>query len=111
MHEVLLRCVGLYGMVWMIVIFICSLRYGFGDRKYIQILVRQLAKNPNWYLEDRGSIIISGISAAGIFFIYTITYPLIVHRSVKRGFKVDIMMWLHWLWWVCIIVPWSQIMQ
>ncbi|WP_038182186.1 hypothetical protein [Vibrio rhizosphaerae] len=109
MYEIILRGIGIYALVWMIVIFICSLRYSFGDREHIQVLVRKLAKNPRWYLEDRGFLVISGMSAAGIFFMYTMIYPLIVHRSIKRGYKMDLMMWLHWLWWVCFLFPWSYV--
>ncbi|SJN53566.1 hypothetical protein VR7878_00384 [Vibrio ruber DSM 16370] len=100
MNEVISRCLGLFGMVWMIVFFICSLRYSFGDRKHVQTLVRKLARNPNWYLEDKGIIMISGISAGGLLAIYSFIYPFVVRRSVKRGYKLDIMMWLHWLWWM-----------
>ncbi|MDW6092221.1 hypothetical protein SBX64_06640 [Vibrio rhizosphaerae] len=100
MYEELIIYIAFYSLFWAIVFFICMMRYSFGDRKHVHTLIRKLAKDPDWYLKDDGvmSILISGMSAGGFLVIYSFIYPLVVHRSFKRGYKIDIMMWLHWLW-------------
>ncbi|WP_059122437.1 hypothetical protein [Vibrio sp. MEBiC08052] len=103
MSDVFLYSIGFYGLFWAIVFVFCTFRYSFGERKHINALVSKLAKNPRWFLEDRGSIVISGISAGGVFSIYCIIYPFVVHRSIRRGYKMELMKWLHWLWWLTII--------
>jgi HEPN domain-containing protein len=84
MSGIILKCLGLYGMIWMIVIFICSLRYSFGDREHIQILVRKLAKNPRWYLADRGSIVIARrVASAPLgLIVHTLNE---VHQQLRQG--------------------------
>ncbi len=105
MYEIILRYIAIFGLVWGIVFFVCMMRYSFGDRERIYQLIRKLAKDPQWYFNKDSVmfVLISGMSAGGVFAIYSILYPFIVHRSIKRGYKVDVMMCLHWLWWLTII--------
>ncbi|SJN53564.1 hypothetical protein VR7878_00383 [Vibrio ruber DSM 16370] len=111
MYEIILRGISIYALVWMIVFFICMMRYSFGDREHVYMLIRKLAKDPQWYFNKNSVMftLISGMSAGGVLVIYSLIYPFIVHRSIKRGYKMDLMMWLHWLWWVCFLFPWSYV--
>ncbi len=102
MIDTLLIFVGGFGLIWGMVYFFQSLIYSFGDRKHVNYLVDNLAKEPKIFKEKHYVSMVS-IGAGGLLIIFGLVYPFIRHRRRDKKLSFDVFMWLNWIFSVTVI--------
>lgn len=84
---------------WMFVLFYHTIVLAFGDRKHVNKLIDDLAKNPEEFKEKK-ILATEGMGASGLLLVFSAIYPFIRHRRRNRSWRFDLFMLLNWLYLV-----------
>lgn len=87
---------GLIFFTWILIYFYHLVVYSLGDKKHINQLVDDLAKEPRIFKKKHYISMVS-IGAGGLFSYFCIVYPFIRHRRRNKKVTFDLFMWLNWL--------------
>jgi hypothetical protein len=93
------QCVGVFFLVWMFVYFYHLIIYSLGDKKHVNDLVDNLAKNPEKF-KKKNNIAMVSIGAGGVFSYFCLVYPFVRHRRRNKKFLNDMFMTLNWLFFM-----------
>ncbi len=93
---------GLLFFVWAGVYFYHLVVYSLGDKKHINQLVDNLAKEPKSF-KDKNYIAMNSMAAGGLFSYFCLVYPLVRHRRREKKCSSDIFMFLNWLFFMVVL--------
>ncbi|MFW7525447.1 hypothetical protein ACODM8_15110 [Vibrio ostreicida] len=97
---------GLLFFAWGGVYFYHFVVYSLGDKKHINQLVDNLAKEPESF-KSKNYIAMNSMGAGGLFSYFCVVYPLVRHRRREKKCSSDIFMCINWLFFMtafCISV-------
>lgn len=94
---------GLMFFTWILIYFYHLVVYSLGDKKHINQLVDDLAKEPEIFKKKHYISMVS-IGAGGLFSYFCIVYPFIRHRRRNKKITFDLFMWLNWVFFIVVIV-------
>ncbi|WP_245798202.1 hypothetical protein [Vibrio ostreicida] len=80
--------------------------YSLGDKKHINQLVDNLAKEPESF-KSKNYIAMNSMGAGALFSYFCMVYPLVRHRRREKKCSSDIFMCLNWLFFMtafCILL-------
>ena len=93
---------GLLFFVWGGVYFYHLIVYSLGEKKHINQLVDNLAKEPESF-KEKNNIAMNSIGAGGLFSYFCLVYPLVRHRRKTKKRSSDVFMFLNWLFFMTVL--------
>ncbi|MDA0116910.1 hypothetical protein [Vibrio sp. T11.5] len=93
---------GLLFFVWGGVYFYHLVVYSLGDKKHINQLVDNLAKEPQRF-KSINDIAMNSVGAGGLFSYFCLIYPFIRHRRREKKRSFDVFMGLNWVFFMTIL--------
>ncbi|HHC7270921.1 TPA: hypothetical protein ACN30M_004786 [Vibrio parahaemolyticus] len=93
---------GLLFFVWGGVYFYHLVVYSLGDKKRINQLVDNLAKEPESF-KSKNYIAMNSMGAGGLFSYFCLVYPFVRHRRREKKWSSDIFMCLNWLFFMTVL--------
>lgn len=103
MIEDMVSYIALFALVWMFPFGYHLIVYSLGDKKNINQLVDDLAKEPETF-KNKHYISMVSIGAGGLFSYFCLIYPFIRHRRKNKKITFDLFMWLNWVFFIVVIV-------
>lgn len=103
MIEDMVSYIALFALAWMFPFGYHLIFYSLGDKKNINQLVDDLAKEPEMFKKKHYISMVS-IGAGGLFSYFCLIYPLIRHRRKNKKITFDLFMWLNWIFFIVVIV-------
>lgn len=99
---ILKSLIGLLFFAWAIVYFYHLVVYSLGDKKHINQLVDNLAKEPESF-KSKNYIAMNSMGAGGLFSYFCLVYPLVRHRRREKNCSSDVFMFLNWLFFMTVL--------
>ena len=103
MIEDMVSYIALFALAWMFPFGYHLIFYSLGDKKNINQLVDDLAKEPEIFKKKHYISMVS-IGAGGLFSYFCLIYPFIRHRRKNKKITFDLFMWLNWVFFIVVIV-------
>ena len=103
MIEDMVSYIALFALAWMFPFGYHLIVYSLGDKKNINKLVDDLAKEPEMFKKKHYISMVS-IGAGGLFSYFCLIYPFIRHRRKNKKITFDLFMWLNWVFFIVVIV-------
>ena len=103
MIEDMVSYIALFALAWMFLFGYHLIIYSLGDKKHINKLVDDLAKEPEIFKKKHYISMVS-IGAGGLFSYFCLIYPFIRHRRKNKKITFDLFMWLNWVFFIVVIV-------
>jgi len=100
--DTLISSAAMFSLVWMFVYFYHLVVYSLGDKKYINQLVDNLAKEPESF-KSKNYIAMNSMGAGGLFLYFCLVYPLVRHRRREKKCSFDVFMFLNWLFFITVV--------
>lgn len=94
--------IGLLFFAWALVYFYHLVVYSLGDKKHINQLVDNLAKEPESF-KSKNYIAMNSMGAGGLFLYFCLVYPLVRHRRREKKCSFDVFMFLNWLFFITVV--------
>lgn len=94
--------IGLVFFAWTLVYFYHLVVYSLGDKKHINQLVDNLAKEPESF-KRLNYIAMNSMGAGGLFSYFCLVYPLVRHRRREKNCFSDVFMFLNWLFFMVVL--------
>ncbi|CED57669.1 membrane protein [Aliivibrio wodanis] len=103
MIENIVSYLALFALIWIFPFGYHLIIYSLGDKKHINQLVNDLAKEPETFKKKHYISMVS-IGAGGLFSYFCLIYPFIRHRRKNKKITFDLFMWLNWVFFIVVIV-------
>lgn len=103
MIENIVSYLALFALIWIFPFGYHLIIYSLGDKKHINQLVNDLAKEPETFKKKHYISMVS-IGAGGLFSYFCLIYPFIRHRRKNKKITFDLFMWLNWVFFIVLIV-------
>lgn len=103
MIENIVSYLALFALIWIFPFGYHLIIYSLGDKKHINQLVDDLAKEPEMFKKKHYISMVS-IGAGGLFSYFCLIYPFIRHRRKNKKITFDLFMWLNWVFFIVLIV-------
>lgn len=103
MIENIVSYIALSALIWIFPFGYHLIIYSLGDKKHINQLVDDLAKESESFKKKHYISMVS-IGAGGLFSYFCLVYPFIRHRRKNKKITFDLFMWLNWVFFIVVIV-------
>ncbi|MBB1312946.1 MULTISPECIES: hypothetical protein [Aliivibrio] len=103
MIENIVSYIALFALIWIFPFGYHLIIYSLGDKKHINQLVDDLAKESESFKKKHYISMVS-IGAGGLFSYFCLVYPFIRHRRKNKKITFDLFMWLNWVFFIVVIV-------
>ncbi|ERB64190.1 hypothetical protein N779_16730 [Vibrio coralliilyticus OCN008] len=100
--DTLISSAAMFSLVWMFVYFYHLVVYSLGDKKHINQLVDNLAKEPESF-KSKNYIAMNSMGAGGLFSYFCLVYPFVRHRRREKKWSSDVFMCLNWLFFMTVL--------
>ncbi|MGR6831990.1 hypothetical protein [Aliivibrio wodanis] len=107
MIEDMVPYIALFALIWIFPFGYHLIVYSLGDKKHINQLVDDLAKEPETFKKKHYISMVS-IGAGGLFSYFCFIYPFIRHRRKNKKITFDLFMWLNWIFFIVVIIAYIQ---
>ncbi|PQJ85046.1 hypothetical protein [Aliivibrio sifiae] len=107
MIEDIVSYIALFALIWMFPFGYHLIIYSLGDKKNINQLVDDLAKEPETFKKKHYISMVS-IGAGGLFSYFCFIYPFIRYRRKNKKITFDLFMWLNWIFFIVVIIAYIQ---